>query len=142
MRALAYFLATLLGATLGFAGGVPFPPNQPYPDTAAILSGLNAWIQTLNGVSNPFQPTPVIVSAGGFCTASGATPQTCNAQRGTVTFTGVTVAAVSTGNVVMTQPVRRISERVTGLRRMVMTVAVRARFVYRCRYGSEAARRR
>lgn len=95
----AFVLA--LSTVLAFAGGVPsVPVNPTFSDPSQIIGTLNALIQNLNGqFPNPMTPTAPaqgpasMVSLGAFCTASGATPQTCNGQRGTVTFTGVTAAA-------------------------------------------------
>lgn len=101
--------ALALTASLAFAGGVPSVPVNPnFSDPSQIIGTLNALIQNLNGqFPNPMTPVAPaqgpagIVSLGAFCTASGATPQTCNGQRGLVSFTGVTVAGVATGAVVI-----------------------------------------
>jgi hypothetical protein len=102
----ALFLGALLGATLGFGGGVPNIPSTPtFNEPSQIVSTLNAFINQMNGFpsgSGGYAAQPGgIVSLGTFATASGATPQTANTTRGNVTFTGVTVAGVSTGNVVI-----------------------------------------
>lgn len=92
-----------LSVSLAFAGGLPqIPSNPQWSDPAGIISTFNTWGQQLNGTfPNLMFPTAPaagpssIMSLGGFCTASGGTPQTCNAQRGNVGFTGV--ASLATG---------------------------------------------
>lgn len=74
-------------------------PNNG-PVNPLIVNDLNLLINQLNGFAG-YSGTPQIVSIGANCNASGATPQTCNGGRGQVTFTGVTVAAVSTAAVVI-----------------------------------------
>lgn len=103
MLVAALFLGSVFGAVVGFGGGMPLIPSSPaFNEPSQIVSTLNQLMLTLGG-----QPTainnniPVIYSTGALCTASGATPQTCNAQRGIVTFTGVTVTSAATATVVV-----------------------------------------
>jgi len=102
--AVGLFLGAIGGSMVGFGGGVPLVPSSPtFSEPSQIVSTLNAFVNQLNGNAagaGGYAPAGV-VSIGGFCTATGATPQTCNTQRGLVSFTGVTVAGVSTGNVVI-----------------------------------------
>ena len=103
----ALFVGAVLGAQLGFGGGMPPIPSSPtFNEPSQIVSTLNAFINQMNG--NPLgsggyaaQPngTP---SMGLFCSASGATPQVCNGNRGAVSFTGTTVAADAAVTVTIT----------------------------------------
>lgn len=91
-------LGALLGATVGFGGGVPLIPSSPtFSEPSQIVGTLNTFIQTLNGQATAIAPAQ-IVSTGSFCqnAAAGGTPQVCNGQRGAVAYTGLTVAATST----------------------------------------------
>ncbi|MDE2471869.1 MAG: hypothetical protein KGL35_24875 [Bradyrhizobium sp.] len=89
------------------AGGVPqLPSTSTYSEPSQIVGTLNALINQLNGLPSGSggyaAQSNGAVSIGSFCQpASGATPLTCNGQRGIATFTGVTVAAVSTAAVVV-----------------------------------------
>jgi hypothetical protein len=101
MLGTALFLGALLGATLGFGGGVPNIPSTPtFNEPSQIVSTLNAFINQLNG--NPAgqggyaaQPGNVI-SLGAACAGSGTTTAVCNGQRGTASFTGIVIAATGT----------------------------------------------
>jgi len=93
-------LGAVVGAAIGFAGGVPnMTPSPTFSEPSQIVGTINSVINQLNGTVG-YAPAQV-VSLGTYGTISGATPQTLNTQRGIVTFTGVTVAAVSTGAVVL-----------------------------------------
>jgi hypothetical protein len=107
----AMITAFVFGLGLGqlapaHAGGVPIVPSSPqFNEPSQIVSTLNAFINQLNG--NPLgsggyaaQPNG-IVSLGSFCTASGSTPQTCNAMRGIVTTNSLATAASSSANFVI-----------------------------------------
>lgn len=92
----ALVLGAILGATLGFGGGVPLLPSVPqYSEASQIIGTLNAFINQLNGNpagSGGFAAQPNgVVSLGSFCTSTGASPTSgnCNAQRGVATFTAV-----------------------------------------------------
>ncbi|HEX8838201.1 MAG TPA: hypothetical protein VF748_14765 [Candidatus Acidoferrum sp.] len=93
-----YFFGALLGAALAFGGGMPLVPSSPqFNEPSQIVATLNALISQLNGQplgSGGYAVQPGgIVSLGSFCTASGATPQTCNATRGVVTTNSLATAA-------------------------------------------------
>lgn len=104
--AIGAFVGGILAAQLIFAGGVPLVPSSAtFNEPSQIVSTLNAFVNQLNG--NPLgsggyaaQPGS-IVSIGSFCTASGATPQTCNASRGVVTTNSLATAASSTASFVI-----------------------------------------
>jgi hypothetical protein len=108
----ALFLGALLGATLGFGGGVPNIPSTPtFNEPSQIVSTLNAFINQLNG--NPagsggyaVQPGGV-VSIGSNCAVSGASPGplTCTGARGVATFTAATVAGNANLSVSITDSV-------------------------------------
>ena len=98
----ALFVGAVLGAQLGFGGGIPNIPSSPqFSEPSQIIGTLNSFINQLNG--NPLgsggyaaQPGG-IVSIGSFCApAAGGSPQTCNGSRGSVAFTGITIAATDT----------------------------------------------
>lgn len=103
----ALVLGAIGGSMIAWGGGVPIIPSNPnFSEPSQIVGTLNAFINQLNG--NPLgsggyaaQPnnTP---SIGLFCTASGATPQVCNGNRGAVSFTGTTVAADAAVTVTIT----------------------------------------
>ena len=76
-------------------------PPAPYPMFNAVSPWLNALIQQLNGQTGYATQPNSIVSLGTFCTASGATPQTCNGSRGVVTTATLTTAAVAAANYVI-----------------------------------------
>jgi hypothetical protein len=100
----ALFLGALLGATLGFGGGVPnIPSTSQYNEPSQIVSTLNAFINQLNG--NPAgqggyaaQPNAT-VSLGAFCAATTTTTtDVCTGQRGTAAYTAQ--ATIAAGGVV------------------------------------------
>lgn len=96
-------LGALLGATVGFGGGVPLIPSSPtFSEPSQIVGTLNTFIQTLNGQATAIAPAQ-IVSTGSFCqnATAGGTPQVCNGQRGAVAYTGLTVAAPATNQTVV-----------------------------------------
>jgi hypothetical protein len=88
------FVAAL--AVTAYAGGVTtMPSTAPFNEASQTVATWNAFIQYLNGVPGQWTAgaTPPMISLGSFCTASGATPQTCNAQRGVVTTNSLATAA-------------------------------------------------
>jgi hypothetical protein len=94
MLAASLFLGAVGGAMVGFAGGIPSLPSSPtYSEASQIVGTLNALINQLNGNALGFggyaTQSGNIASLGSFCSTVGATPQTCNAQRGFVNFTGI-----------------------------------------------------
>lgn len=94
----------LLGAALGFGGGVPYiPSTAPFSEPNQEVATFNAFIQMLNGIPNALAPANTTVSVGAFCqnAAAGGTPQVCNGQRGAVAFTGLTVAATGTNQAIV-----------------------------------------
>lgn len=95
-----------LSTVAALAGGVPLVPSSPqYNEPSQIVSTLNAFINQLNGNpsgSGGYAAQPGgIVSLGSYCTASGATPQTCNATRGLVTTASLSTAAATNANYVI-----------------------------------------
>jgi hypothetical protein len=96
----ALFVGAVLGAQLGFSGGMPpIPSNPTFSEPSQIISTLNSFINQLNG--NPLgsggyaaQPGG-IASVGLYCmnAAAGGTPQTCNGAHGAVSYTGLTSSA-------------------------------------------------
>jgi hypothetical protein len=85
-----------------WAGGLPLMPSSPtYSEPSQIVGTMNALIQQLNGQTGYATQPNSIVSLGTFCTASGATPQTCNGSRGVVTTATLTTAAVAAANYVI-----------------------------------------
>jgi hypothetical protein len=100
MLGTALFLGALLGATLGFGGGIPPLPSTPtFNEPSQIVSTINTVLNQMNG--NPLgsggyatQPGG-IVSVGAFCAnaTAGGTPQTCNGAHGAVSYTGLTSSA-------------------------------------------------
>jgi len=102
LLAAGLLLGSILGAVLGFGGGVPTIPSSPtYNEASQIVATLNALINQLNGNALGFggyaaQPGG-IVSLGSFCApAAGASPITCNATRGSAAFTGITITTTGT----------------------------------------------
>lgn len=105
--AVGLFVGAVLGSAIGFGGGVPLIPSSPtFSEPSQIVGTLNAFINQLNGNAlgaggYAAQPngTP---SLGSFCQpAAGATPLTCNGNRGITSFTGVTVAGNADATVVV-----------------------------------------
>jgi hypothetical protein len=103
LKATGIFFGALFGSMIAFGGGMPTVPSVPaFSDPAAIVSTLNTLMATLQGAGTAINNnTPAVYSTGAYCTASGATPQTCNTQRGSVTFTGVTVTNAATATLVV-----------------------------------------
>jgi hypothetical protein len=101
--ALGVFFGATIAAVVAFGGGMPLLPSNPiFSEPSQIVGTINTLMSTLNGAPTTLNNnTPVIQSLGAFCTATGATPQTCNAQRGTVSFTGVTVTNAATAALVI-----------------------------------------
>ncbi len=103
----ALFLGALGGSMIAWGGGVPIIPSTPqFSEPSQIIGTLNSFINQLNGAplgSGGYAAQPGgILSLGSFAApAAGATPLTANSMRGLLSFTGVTVAGVSTGNVVI-----------------------------------------
>ena len=98
--AFGFFVGAL---ALAWAANIPLVPSTPqFNEPSQIVGTLNTFINTLQG-----QPTainnniPGVVSFGTFCTASGASPQTCNGQRGLVTSGTLTTAAATNANYVI-----------------------------------------
>lgn len=84
--------ALIAGAVIGLAAPIPFVPSTaPFNEPNQEVATLNALINQLNGQTS-YAPAQLI-SIGQFCAnTAGATPQTCNGQRGIASFTGVTAA--------------------------------------------------
>lgn len=107
LLAIGLVLGAALGASIGFGGGVPLiPSTAPFSEPNQFVGSMNAFINQLNG--NPAgsggyaaQPQGIISFGSYSAPAAGGTPLTANTMRGSLSFTGVTVAAVSTGNVVI-----------------------------------------
>jgi hypothetical protein len=105
--AVGLLFGAVLGAAVGFGGGIPNVPATPqFNEPSQIVSTLNAFVSQLNGLNNTnggYAPaingTP---SIGSYCAVTGATPQVCNGNRGAVSFTGVTVAADAAVTVTIT----------------------------------------
>jgi hypothetical protein len=95
-------VAGLLGGSSAFGGGLPpVPPSPTYSEPSQIIGTLNALINQLNGNalgSGGYAAQPGgAPSLGTFCQpAAGGTPQTCNANRGSVAFTGITITTTGT----------------------------------------------
>ena len=105
MRKILVAVALILGAfASAFATTLPLVPVSPqFSEASQIVPTFNAFIAMLNGNASPITANvaPGTIAFGTLCTASGATPQTCNGQRGAVTFTGVTVTNAATATVVV-----------------------------------------
>src|SRR5260370_4568763 len=101
------FVGALFAGAIAVGGGIPNVPSSPtFNEPSQIVSTFNAFVGQLNGLNNTnggyaaaSNNTP---SIGSFCTASGATPQVCNGNRGAVSFTGTTVAADAAVTVTIT----------------------------------------
>ena len=93
--ALTGLVATAAVAAMG--AGIPLLPSSPtYSEPSQIQATINAVIQMLNG-NGTYATAPAIISLGTQCQGTaGASPVTCNGQRGFVPFTGITVAATGT----------------------------------------------
>jgi hypothetical protein len=88
--------ALLIGIVVARGGGVPPMPNQaPFNDPSQSLQNMQQLIQQLNGFA-AYAPVANI-GLGQICApAAGASPQTCNGQRGAIPFTGITVTTTGT----------------------------------------------
>jgi hypothetical protein len=99
----ALFVGAVLGAQLGFGGGVPSIPSSPtFNEPSQIVSTLNAFINQLNGNplgSGGYAAQPLgVVSIGSFCSVSGvSTNEPCNGTRGSVGYTAQ--ASIAAGGV-------------------------------------------
>mgnify|MGYP001616821108 CR=1 FL=1 len=101
LRRITYALTgLLLSATVGMSAGIPLLPSSPtYSEPSQIQATINAVIQMLNG-NGTYATAPAIVSIGTSCAnTAGASPQICNGQRGSALFTGITVGAPATKQV-------------------------------------------
>jgi hypothetical protein len=99
-RFLSALTAVFVSGAIALSANVPLVPSSPvYSDPSAIINTMNTLINQLNGNAG-FGPATVI-SLGTYGTVSGATPQTLNTQKGIVTFTGVTIAGVSSAALVL-----------------------------------------
>ena len=89
----ALFVGAVLGAQLGFGGGIPSIPSSPqFSEPNQIVGTLNSFINQLNGNalgSGGYAAQPLgVVSLGTFCSVSGtSTNEPCNGTRGSVQFT-------------------------------------------------------
>lgn len=92
--------STISAVWLLSATPLPFVPNTGCQEANQLLNCLNLFVNQFNG-GNGYTGTPQIVSAGSYCTASGATPQTCNGQRGLVTTASLSTAAATNANYVI-----------------------------------------
>lgn len=105
----ALLSAAILGGAVAaaFAGGIPLMPSTPtFNEPSQLVNTINTLINQLQGGPG-YTGTPQITGVGGYCTAGGATPQVCNAQRGQIawttappTTTGSTVTYVITNSLV------------------------------------------
>jgi len=87
-------LALALSAAAIAANLPQVPSSASFSDPSQIVGTLNQWSLYLSGQPNAMG-TPATAGnfgLGTYCTASGATPQTCNGSRGQVSFTNVTAA--------------------------------------------------
>jgi hypothetical protein len=101
LKRIAYALTGLVATALIAIGAtIPLVPStSQYSEPSQIVGALNALVQQLNGQAG-YAPAQV-VALGSYGIISGATPQTLNTQRGIVSFTGVTIAGVSSAALVM-----------------------------------------
>jgi hypothetical protein len=97
MKKLFASVALLVAASWALAGGVPNLPNTaPFNDPSQVLSTLQTLINQLNG--NPAYAPVANIGLGSICTLGGltpGTPQTCNAQRASITSATLTTAALT-----------------------------------------------
>ena len=108
-KALGSAFGLALFTSFALAGSVPQIPISPnWSEPSQFLNTLNTWINQLNGnfPNSMFTTAPAagpssMMALGGFCTASGATPQTCNAQRGVVTTNSLATAASASATFVI-----------------------------------------
>lgn len=84
------------------AGGVPpLPSTSQYSEPSQIVGTINALINQLNGngagAGGYAAQSNGATSLGTFCAnTAGASPQTCNGQRGAVAYTGLGVTTTGT----------------------------------------------
>lgn len=91
-------VGAVLGAAIGFGANIPSVPITPnFSEPSQIVNTINTLVQSLQGGVNQITPTVGNYGIGAFCTnAAGASPQTCNGQRGAVAFTGLGVTTTGT----------------------------------------------
>lgn len=103
LKRIAYALTGLIAsAAIAMSAGLPLlPSTSQYSEPSQIVGTVNAVINQLNGNAGYAAATP-IVGVGSYCTntTGGGTPQVCNGQRGAVLFTGLTVGAPATNQVI------------------------------------------
>lgn len=100
-RASYALMGLALSGVVALGAGLPLLPSSPtYSEASQIVGTINALIQQLNGQQG-YAPATPIIGVGAYCTNStgGASPQICNGQRGAVLFTGITVGAPATNQV-------------------------------------------
>lgn len=98
LRKIVYALTGLVAsAAVSMAATIPLlPSSATYSEPSQIQATINAVIQMLNG-NGTYATAPAVISIGTSCAGTaGASPVTCNGQRGTAPFTGITVAATGT----------------------------------------------
>lgn len=101
LKRIIYALTGLVAtAAIGVAGTIPLLPSSPtYSEPSQIQATINAVISMLNGAGS-YATAPATISIGTSCqNTAGASPQICNGQRGLAAFTGITVAATGTNQV-------------------------------------------
>lgn len=102
LKRIAYALTGLVASALiAMSASMPIlPSTSQYSEPSQIIGTINAVIQQLNGQAG-YAAANSTVSIGSYCTntTGGASPQVCAGQRGEVLFTGITVAATSTNQV-------------------------------------------
>lgn len=102
LKRIAYALTGLIAsAAIAMSAGLPIlPSTSQYSEPSQIVGTINALVQQLNGQAG-YAAANSTVSIGSYCTntTGGASPQVCNGQRGEVLFTGITVAATSTNQI-------------------------------------------
>jgi len=97
LKRIVYALTGLVAsAALAIAGTIPLlPSNANYSEPSQIQATINAVISMLNG-NGAYATAPATVSIGTQCQGTaGASPVTCNGQRGTAPFTGLVVAGLA-----------------------------------------------
>lgn len=93
-RTLSVLAAILASAAISFAANLALIPSSPqFNEPSQLVGTLNALITQMNGLPGPLGTPPGVLGLGVFCSASGGTPQTCNGQRGSVAWTGLTSLA-------------------------------------------------
>lgn len=99
LRRLALVASFWLTCFLAYAGGIQqMPANAPFNEPNQEVANFNAWVAYLNGQPGPYTAgaVPPIISLGALGTAGGGTPQTCNAQRCQIAWTGLTPTTTGT----------------------------------------------